>query len=361
MDGSEDRATSASGASPRGIEPDRSAAAAELHRRLVALDRLRTPALRTASAALGLYIGVETQTDPRAYVWDGMRRGGDRRHPFVVWQYTLDGRGAFIHGRGDGRKAGKGRDAGIDLHAGRGFVAVVPSEHVYRLPESSKRWTFFWLITHHPYVVSRVASAVARGGPIIEASPESEMVSAASLVFERACRGFGDALEAEWMVMGWMIALERHFNSAARDAAVRRARASADSADTDRAGAAFDADGDAGDRLLAEATRAVLGRIDRPVDVSALAGARGLSRTAYSHLFRRQTGLSPAAFMARVRLEEAARRLMATDAPIKVVARETGFADANHFCKAFRRKYHLSPGDFRRRMTGDAINSGSSR
>jgi transcriptional regulator GlxA family with amidase domain len=54
--------------------------------------------------------------------------------------------------------------------------------------------------------------------------------------------------------------------------------------------------------------------------------------------------------MAQVRLEEVARQLVQTDATLATVASETGFADANHLCKAFRRHYHLSPGTFRKQM-----------
>ena len=57
--------------------------------------------------------------------------------------------------------------------------------------------------------------------------------------------------------------------------------------------------------------------------------------------------------MTQVRLEEVACRLAQTDVTLAALASETGFADANHLCKVFRRYYHLSPGAFRKQMRGE--------
>jgi transcriptional regulator GlxA family with amidase domain len=51
-----------------------------------------------------------------------------------------------------------------------------------------------------------------------------------------------------------------------------------------------------------------------------------------------------------VRLQEVSRRLVHSKEKLEAIARATGFADANHLCKVFRRHRHLSPGEFRRQM-----------
>jgi transcriptional regulator GlxA family with amidase domain len=56
--------------------------------------------------------------------------------------------------------------------------------------------------------------------------------------------------------------------------------------------------------------------------------------------------------MVRVRLEEAARRLAQSGDTLSAVAAATGFADANHLCKVFRRHYGLSPGAYRGQLRG---------
>jgi two-component system response regulator YesN len=52
--------------------------------------------------------------------------------------------------------------------------------------------------------------------------------------------------------------------------------------------------------------------------------------------------------MTEVRIQEAARMLVATRAPLKQIAAEWGFANPNHFGKVFRRFQHQSPAVYRR-------------
>lgn len=72
--------------------------------------------------------------------------------------------------------------------------------------------------------------------------------------------------------------------------------------------------------------------------------------THFSHYFRAVTGLPPARFVTQIRLEEVTRCLLETNHTLETIAAATGFADAKHLCKVFRRHYHLSPGAFRRQM-----------
>ncbi|RYG86719.1 MAG: AraC family transcriptional regulator, partial [Alphaproteobacteria bacterium] len=104
------------------------------------------------------------------------------------------------------------------------------------------------------------------------------------------------------------------------------------------------------EQLLAETRRYVENHLTAPIGVPDLAKAKNMERSRYSHYFRAVTGETPARFMTQVRLEAAARRLAETDATLDTIAAETGFADANHLCKVFRRHYHLSPGIYRKQL-----------
>jgi hypothetical protein len=68
----------------------------------------------------------------------------------------------------------------------------------------------------------------------------------------------------------------------------------------------------------------------------------------FSRLFAAHEGVSPARYLTRVRMEEAARLLRADPAPIKEIARRSGFSDPNYFGKVFRRYFGIGPRDFRR-------------
>ncbi len=86
------------------------------------------------------------------------------------------------------------------------------------------------------------------------------------------------------------------------------------------------------------------------LDVVAPAADHGMSRTHFSHFFRARTGLTPARFAAEVRVHRATRMLLDPGIPLKQIALDCGFANANYFCKVFRRFQHMSPASYRRRI-----------
>ena len=262
--------------------------------------------------------GLETRTQPERYHWDGLQRGADPTHPFVLFQVTLAGQGAFEDRR----------SAAERLICGRGFAAVIPSTHRYYLPEDSPEWTFFWIILRHPYLARRIGErqqAMGGAASVLDLTPESPLLlSAISLLTDR----FADSFAEESAIFQFLIAYERHVHTCLTTLSDLSER----------------------ERLLFALRRQVMEALSEPVAVINAARVEGMSRTQFSHYFKSMTGTAPAAYMAQIRLEEAARRLVQTDITLAALAEETGFADANHLCKAFRRHYHLSPGAFRRQM-----------
>jgi AraC-like DNA-binding protein len=65
-------------------------------------------------------------------------------------------------------------------------------------------------------------------------------------------------------------------------------------------------------------------------------------------LFRRYDHESPYQYLLRLKMNYAAERLQQTGAPVKQVAEATGFADAFHFSRVFRKTLGLAPKDFKR-------------
>ncbi len=93
---------------------------------------------------------------------------------------------------------------------------------------------------------------------------------------------------------------------------------------------------------LARALAAVHARPAEPWPLERMAGAAGMSRSAFAATFRQVLGTTPAAYVLHWRLGLAAARLR-TGAPVKQLARELGFADAAVLARAFRRRYGVSP------------------
>lgn len=84
-------------------------------------------------------------------------------------------------------------------------------------------------------------------------------------------------------------------------------------------------------------------------DVSAASMARfvGMSSSRFFALFRERLNSGPMAYLKRLRLEAAAAQLLSSDAPIKQIAADTGFANPFHLSREFRRRYGASPKEFR--------------
>ena len=72
-----------------------------------------------------------------------------------------------------------------------------------------------------------------------------------------------------------------------------------------------------------------------------------MTQSRFSHHFRARTGTTPGNFMTDLRVKEAARMLVETDASVRQVSEAWGFADQSHFGKVFRRVLHMSPAGYR--------------
>jgi AraC family transcriptional regulator len=88
--------------------------------------------------------------------------------------------------------------------------------------------------------------------------------------------------------------------------------------------------------------------IAEPLDRAALAAIAGFSVPHFHRVFSRQVGESPSAYIRRVRMERAGRKLRMGAVDIGEVALAAGYESHNAFSKAFKQHFGLSPSEFRR-------------
>ena len=74
----------------------------------------------------------------------------------------------------------------------------------------------------------------------------------------------------------------------------------------------------------------------------------GYSPSRFSHLFFHVTGTSPMAYLRNVQLENARELLSYAQTSVKEVALYCGFTDQLYFCKAFKKRYGVSPSEFKK-------------
>lgn len=72
-----------------------------------------------------------------------------------------------------------------------------------------------------------------------------------------------------------------------------------------------------------------------------------MSRSSYLRHFKEMFHLTPHEYIRNYCLRHAKTLLKHTDASLTSIANECGFYDSSHFCKLFRKKYHISPAKYR--------------
>jgi AraC-like DNA-binding protein len=102
------------------------------------------------------------------------------------------------------------------------------------------------------------------------------------------------------------------------------------------------------DRRVARALELLAERPRHRWTIAELAKAVGLSRAAFTRRFAIATGTSPLKHLARSRMELAAIRLRETDDSLAAIAIAIGYESEFAFAKAFKRRFGVPPGVFRR-------------
>ena len=85
------------------------------------------------------------------------------------------------------------------------------------------------------------------------------------------------------------------------------------------------------------------------ISISELASHVNLSRSAFSRLFKAETGRSPQSCLIEIRLEQAVH-LLSGNMPVKEVAHASGFNDEYYFSRCFKKHYGMSPNELRKNL-----------
>lgn len=108
----------------------------------------------------------------------------------------------------------------------------------------------------------------------------------------------------------------------------------------------------AGDRF-ADLAAWILSHLHQDLSVDALAEQACLCPRHFSRQFKHVFGVTPAAFVESLRLDEARRRLTTPHYTIEKVATSVGFQSADAFRRAFERRFGVPPSTYRSRFELD--------
>lgn len=93
----------------------------------------------------------------------------------------------------------------------------------------------------------------------------------------------------------------------------------------------------------------LLDRLDQPHNLEDLAALFGLDRFAFLRQFKKKSGMTPYAWLKRLRLERS-KALLARGMAVSEVALAVGFFDQSHFHHGFRQAFGITPAQFRQQM-----------
>jgi transcriptional regulator GlxA family with amidase domain len=110
---------------------------------------------------------------------------------------------------------------------------------------------------------------------------------------------------------------------------------------------------------LRDVQRYALEHVAEDLSVEALAARAHMSPRNFARAFAAETGITPARYVERVRLEAARRVLEDTVQPIATVAAACGFGTPETMRRTFIRALGVAPAEYRRRYHPDGAPSGA--
>ncbi len=88
--------------------------------------------------------------------------------------------------------------------------------------------------------------------------------------------------------------------------------------------------------------------LNQNVGLTELADLVGLSQCYFARLFKKSTGISPAQYLIKLRLEKVTRLLGSTKLSVDEIAQQTGFSSHSYLCRMFRKYRSVTPAQYRK-------------
>lgn len=104
------------------------------------------------------------------------------------------------------------------------------------------------------------------------------------------------------------------------------------------------------DRRIESIISKIESDISRSWDTPTLASMVDLSPSRFRHLFKQETGTSPAQYLKELRLRKAKQMLRKTFLSVKQILKRVGIRSNSHFVHDFKKTYGITPTAYRRRI-----------
>lgn len=92
---------------------------------------------------------------------------------------------------------------------------------------------------------------------------------------------------------------------------------------------------------------------DRPISVADAAQEVAMSERNFLRRFKLEMGSTPSEYLLQARLDMTCRLLASTELPVDKIARRSGMGNGDHLAKIFRKRWSISPTEYRLRNRGE--------
>ncbi len=256
-------------------------------------------------------IGCGHESVVSDYYWNGILRG---KQEFGIWQYTIKGRGVFEFG-----------SKKYELTENMGFIAMIPENSVYYLPEDSEEWEFVFLTFDGNDCLRMLADYRRKFGVVLDYKDDKEICKSALEILDQAVAGKIDSAY-KLSAITYSFLMQLFDNSRFL---------------TDNAGAK--------PKWLIDVQNYCIKNISSDVTIDDLAKLANYSRYHFMRQFAAWEGKSPYKYLIELRVKFAMQLLQTTNLSIKEIAERCGFCNIGYFSTIFKEYYSTAPGSFRKR------------
>lgn len=253
--------------------------------------------------------GSDSITTP-SYLWDGLERTDG---PLLLFQYTLSGEGVF-----------ESENRTHRVTTGQAFLAEIPGPHRYYYhPESKAPWDFLFLLFRPNLILPHWNKFLREAGEVPSLPADCAPIRLLRMIVNDAAAGrISDPLIASSCIYQFMTELSRLQVTTLQNR-------------------------DNWSENIRRAAEFIEFNYAQMISIDQLSEHVALSKYHLIRRFSASTGLTPGAYLTRIRTENAMELLRGTNFSIEAIAKQIGYSSGSYFIKAFRTLTGITPGEFR--------------
>lgn len=238
---------------------------------------------------------------------------GPAVRPCYILHYIVSGKGVYQAG-----------GTSYELEAGQGFL-IPPGSQTFYQADAHEPWTYLWIGFDGDQAAKYLADIGLGGSRLTFRSSRGQLIQDTVLSMLEHKTG---SVSNQFLLEGLLYSF---FHILAEDTDVYPSSGS-----------------EADSQYVRQAMEFIQNSYCTPIRVADIADYVSINRSYLYSLFRKELQMSPQEYLSNYRLTQAAELLLITDLSVEGAALSCGYTDPLVFSKAFKRKYGLTPSQYRK-------------